>query len=720
MANLNIAIKIAADDKASGPLGKITGALRDMRGTGQSLVSGGFRSLQTVGVAAMGGLAVGATALAGGFALAAKTAIDMNSTLETSTLQFTTLMGDAGEAEAHVKSLFEFAKKTPFETGPIIEASRMMQTFGGDILNTKDNLTLIGDAAAATSAPIDELGFWVGRLYSNLEAGQPFGEAAMRLQELAVMSPQARKRMEELQEAGAGADEIFAVLQEDLGKFTGAMESQAGTWEGLVSTIKDSLAITAAGALKPFFDMAKGGLGAIADFLSSPELTAGVEMFAERLGGIGTVAGLFMDRLQSGMPFMEAFQAGVTQMALVFGMAGPEARALGEAVALFFGQVQSALAPVLAFIENNVQLSDVLMGLGVAVATVMVPALGAILMAVGPVILVFAAVVAAVALVRTAWENNWGGIQEKTQAVIDFIVPLVQNGIAAIAAWWAQNGDAILMKAQTTWEAVQLMISTALTAISAGVQVFIAAVQVFWTQHGEAILLTLQTAWELIKETISNALDLIKSIWEAFRLLFEGDWFAFGEALYDVWSTAWTLIVDFFGGLWDMMKPWLEGLWSNLQTWWNGIDWGGLGRKAIDAIVAGLKAAGGAILSTLSGIISNAIADAIARATGGGGGGAAGAGGGAGGAYATGGFTGYGAASAVAGLVHRGEYVFNAAAVRNLGVQNLEMMHRAAQRPSAGSPSTGSGGMSVTLINPQFYGVQDAENLLAQLEALSA
>ena len=33
------------------------------------------------------------------------------------------VVGDAGQAQQHVKDLFEIAKKTPFETEPIIQAS---------------------------------------------------------------------------------------------------------------------------------------------------------------------------------------------------------------------------------------------------------------------------------------------------------------------------------------------------------------------------------------------------------------------------------------------------------------------------------------------------------------------------------------------------------------------------------------------------------------------
>ena len=137
----------------------------------------------------------------------------MNAEIETAEIQFATFLGSTEAAEEKVASLFEFAKTTPFETGPIIKASRQLQVFGGNVLNSDENLRLFGDAAAATSAPIDNLTFWIGRMYSSIQGGKPFGEAAMRLQELAVMTPEARTQMEELQKSGASAEEVFGVFQ---------------------------------------------------------------------------------------------------------------------------------------------------------------------------------------------------------------------------------------------------------------------------------------------------------------------------------------------------------------------------------------------------------------------------------------------------------------------------------------------------------------------------
>src|SRR5690606_9821540 len=135
-------------------------------------------------------------------------------------------------------------------------------------LNTEENLTHIGNTAAAVGAPIEDIGFWVGRAYAAIQGGQPFGEAAQNLMQMGAVSPDVIAEMNALAESGGSADEIFGLLQDHMGTFGGAMEKQAGTWQGLMSTIKDSMNMAAATALKPFFDLAKEGLAGLATWFN--------------------------------------------------------------------------------------------------------------------------------------------------------------------------------------------------------------------------------------------------------------------------------------------------------------------------------------------------------------------------------------------------------------------------------------------------------------------
>jgi hypothetical protein len=275
---------------------------------------------------AIGSLASGVKNFVGG-------SIQMNSTLETSRLQFETLMGNADKAREHVAFLFDFAKRTPFETGPIIQASKTLQTFGGDALNSQKNLTLFGDAAAATSAPIQEVSMWSGRLYAQLQAGKPFGEAAQRLGELAVMTPKTRMELESMQKSGASGAQIWEKYQESLDRFTGAMDKQSHTWEGLTSSISDSINLMSGKIFQPFFDMAKAGMERILDLLSDKGVNGAVDRFAYAAGQAFQIVGHALS------PLIDAVFGATKQFAAL-----ADTQTAGEKVTRF---IVNALATVI-------------------------------------------------------------------------------------------------------------------------------------------------------------------------------------------------------------------------------------------------------------------------------------------------------------------------------------------------------------------------------------
>jgi phage-related protein len=273
-------------------------------------------SLATFGGTLVKGAFIGAgvaiSGLGGAIALATKEGMQMNAFLELSTLQFTTLMGDADAAKKHVEGLFKIAAETPFEASEIIGASKSLLTFGGAALNTTDNINLVGDAAAATGSNIGEVANWFGRAYSSIQAGRPFGESAQRLQEMGILTADSRNKLEDMQKAGASTEEVWAEMNKTFGEFNDAMKLQAGTQEGLISTIKDNLKMGLGTAFKPLFDAFKTGLSKFAEFTSSDKfkilvdkLGLVVQSFADIINAFsqGGLSGVF-DTLKEGSPII--------------------------------------------------------------------------------------------------------------------------------------------------------------------------------------------------------------------------------------------------------------------------------------------------------------------------------------------------------------------------------------------------------------------------------
>ncbi len=83
--------------------------------------------------------------------------------------------------------------------------------------------------------------------------------------------------------------------------------------------------------------------------------------------------------------------------------------------------------------------------------------------------------------------------------------------------------------------------------------------------------------------------------------------------------------------------------------------------------------------------------------------------------FQVGGYTGDGAPGAVAGIVHRGEFVFNADAVQRIGVGNLAAMHAGASYGGAAS-SAGGGASPVNKNNVSVYSFTDPRQMADHLE----
>lgn len=249
-------------------------------------------SARTAGASAsrLGGLIassakIGALAVAAMGAATVYSGIKMSISLEKAQLQFQILLGSADAAKAHVKDLFTFAAKTPFETGPIIEASRLMLGAGIAVSSVEEHLTRAGDAAAIAGVEINEVGRWYARAYAAIQAGRPFGVAAERLAELTILTPKARNKLEDLQKTGASTTEIWAAFTAEFEKFTGAMPLMAGTWEGLMSTIKDNVGIVMSTALKPLFDLIKSLMNQAAEFVQGARFEEWAQGVSQSLEG---------------------------------------------------------------------------------------------------------------------------------------------------------------------------------------------------------------------------------------------------------------------------------------------------------------------------------------------------------------------------------------------------------------------------------------------------
>jgi hypothetical protein len=87
----------------------------------------------------------------------------------------------------------------------------------------------------------------------------------------------------------------------------------------------------------------------------------------------------------------------------------------------FQNTLSNFVRPIIDSISKFVTLQDVLGAVGIVIASILIPALGSIVMAAAPVILLFGALVLAVSRMRALWDTNFNGIRDVVQRVIDVI-----------------------------------------------------------------------------------------------------------------------------------------------------------------------------------------------------------------------------------------------------------------------------------------------------------
>lgn len=241
-----------------------TSAIRGL----QADLTGLSASLKNVGAIAGGNLLAKLTQDTFGFG---KSVIDVgfgfNAMKEQAEIAFTTMLGSGQRAKGFLDQLQAFAAKTPFEFPELVTASQRMLAMGFNATEILPTLTSIGDAVAAmggSSESIDRVTRALGQMQAK---GKTSAEEMLQLTEAGIPAwrylaeaigesiPVAMKKVE--QGAVGARTTIKAVTDGINQEFGGMMAKQATTFNGMLSTLKDTFNQAAGTVLRPFFDLAK-------------------------------------------------------------------------------------------------------------------------------------------------------------------------------------------------------------------------------------------------------------------------------------------------------------------------------------------------------------------------------------------------------------------------------------------------------------------------------
>jgi hypothetical protein len=356
----------------------------------------------------------------------------------------------------------------------------------------------------------------------------------------------------------AYTEEEFAALGEKVNTTGSALDSSATRVDNLqgaleiLGGIAESASLQIGGALLPFLRMFTEAATNVATEVL-PLVVAGFEKLT-------TSVMLAYDMMNAGFGFWLTLETVLKTL----GLEGiyPIIVYLADLGA----QVLAFMQPLTDFIAQNFQLSDVMIALGVAIAAFVLPILASLLISIASIIAPILVVIAIVALLRTAWENNWGGIQEKTAAVWAFI----QVKFAELSAWVTGTLIPTLQLlydkwVTEVWPAIQTALSTAWTYIS---DVFtqlsewvtgtlIPNLQLLYDKWVTEVWPTIQTAtenaWEVISEIFTEVGRWINDNLVPWIEYFAERWLEKQQAVAKEWENVWSIIEPIF----EALKDWL-------------------------------------------------------------------------------------------------------------------------------------------------------------------
>jgi tape measure domain-containing protein len=222
------------------------------------------------------------------YSFAKDSIIGFNSTLEQSTIGFTTMLGSGRKARQFLDELQQFAKATPFDFQGLVQDSQLLLGMGINAHDIIPDLTALGDSVASVGGNADELNrtllafaqisargkVTMDNMNQLLQGGVP---NALRI--LAAQFHVTTAEMTDMISKGkVSSDVALPLLVKGIEHGTkataglgGMMDKQSRTFQGALSNINDALQQSIAKAFRPFFREASAGVLSLATWLSGPQ-----------------------------------------------------------------------------------------------------------------------------------------------------------------------------------------------------------------------------------------------------------------------------------------------------------------------------------------------------------------------------------------------------------------------------------------------------------------
>jgi len=492
-------------------LEQLDGDLSDARGKVDSAISrivgGAGKSFQALGSAALGGIGVATGAVTGLGAALGKITMDA-APVEGVSKAFSGLAESAGRGTDDMLAALKRGSAGMVANRDLMmtfnEAAQLVST--DFAVQLPDAMQYLGKVSAATGSDmgfmldslvkgvgrlspmiLDNLGIQVAQSEATERAAEMFGVEASELDKAQVQAGMMNVVLEKLAANTASMPDV-----------TESAAAKMARFKATVQDTKDQVGL----ALLPVLNNLMGTFGHIAESVL-PLLTGFIE---STLAPALETATLFIDEFVAGILAgndpLTALQATLKE----FGLA-EVAELIGTVTAKvqeLWTVVQPWLEQAAEWVARNVELQDVLIVLGAAIASVVLPALWSLVAAAAPVIAVFVAGVAIVAALRQAWETDWMGIRT---ALTDAWENSIRPALETLWAWLQVNVPAAIETLRTFWETTLLPAIQTVMAFITGTAIptFNRIADVATTVVGAAVT-ALATLW---KNTLKPALETV-------------------------------------------------------------------------------------------------------------------------------------------------------------------------------------------------------------------
>ncbi len=238
----------------------------------------------------------------------------------------------------------------------------------------------------------------------------------------------------------------------------------------------------------------------------------------------------------------------------------------------WFGNLDGSTQKIIMIIGGlGAVIPPLLIGLGFLASAI--GAIGA------PVALIVAAITGFIAILVSAYATN-EEFRDRVNNAFQNVREFVSNAIQFIRDFWDEHGQAILDRAQETFNNLQEVVFTVLDAVTSFIQEKLGFILDFWNENSEQIMQAVQNVfsflqstvefvmpfvtsiielgWNVIKNIFDFALNTILSLVQFFVSIFTGDWSGAFEAIKSIANGALEFVSNLFQSILEFIGEYIS------------------------------------------------------------------------------------------------------------------------------------------------------------------